>query len=601
MWCREFFTNQIPVPCGFQLVLAGLFLYYDVVILHTMSFQGYFWDIKEYAPNKSIYEKLALLRGVSTFRDLMLEDPVTDLHDPFLMSGIVEGVTRIKQALERKERIVIFGDYDVDGVTATAVLFRTLKKLGADVSFRIPHRLYDGYSLKNYFLDELHSLEVKLVITVDNGIAAAREIAYANTYGIDVIVTDHHTPPDTLPEAVAIINPKLEGCAYPYKDLSGSAVALKFCDALLKTFLPVEEREQFFPHLIQIAGIGIVADCMQITGENKALVKISLQTMADDPLPGVRALLQVAGIERTPTEEDIAFYLAPRLNAAGRLDSAYSALQLFLYPSGQVENIAKQLHILNSERRAMTEAFTEEALSMLSADELPPLLFAASDRWNSGINGLIASRLVQKFARPVIIASYKDGVYTGSCRSIKDFNMVEALKSVSDILLHFGGHHGAAGFSLQEEYFEEFQCRIGQYAELLLHDVEFVQTLHIDTDIGLEDLTLTTLDNVAEIGPFGLGNTKPKFLVENVSITKARGVGQDTSHLAFEIHGIKCIAFGMGQYIPDILTVPAVDIVCSLERNVWNGRTSLSLMVYDIREHLSSSKSVVKSTLASLV
>lgn len=555
--------------------------------MNTLSVFGKKWEIAVQDTGLSLMERIYKAKGLETDADrhaFITANPRELLHDPFLMHDMEKACERLEKAVEAKERIVIFGDYDTDGVTATAVLVRTLKKLGGEVSYRIPHRLKDGYSLKNYFLEELKELGVSVLVTVDNGIAAAKEISFANDLGMDIIVTDHHTPPprDELPKAYAIINPKIDDCEYPFKELSGSAVAMKLCIALVLRNLPEsQEREDFLELLYQIAGVGIVADCMPIIGENRAIVKIALESIKKHPVKGISALLNVAGVSiEDMTAKTIGFNIGPRLNAAGRMDSAYDALHLFLNSSDSVQDIAKRLDLLNTERRAMTEIFTEEAKAMV--DPNAPLVIVSSANWNPGINGLVASRLVDYTTKPVMVLSEQEEVYVASCRSIPSFGMVDALRSVADLLEHFGGHHAAAGFSIKKENLEAFRERMYAYTSSLLTEEDYASKLSVTTFATPEDISIKVIEQIATLEPFGIANPKPLFLMEKVLFDDARQVGADKSHLSFSINGVRGIGFRMGKYQNDILG-KEVDVVCSLDKNYWNDRVYPQFIVEDIR------------------
>ncbi len=553
-----------------------------------LSFTGKRWDIQIDDSTRSLMDKVYEQKGLVDLseRKAYLEaDPREQLHDPFLLHDMEKACIRIEQAIKDKERIVVFGDYDVDGVTATAVLVRTIKKLGGEVSYRIPHRINDGYSLKEYFLEELVEKDVKVLITVDNGIAAASEIAYANELGMDIIVTDHHTPPpaDQLPVAHAIINPQLEACPYPCKDLSGSAVALKLCLALLSRNNNTDAHSKDFEDsLYQIAGIGIVADCMQLVGENRAIVQITLDLIKRKPLLGVKYLLQIANAaDREVTAMGIGFVIGPRINAAGRLDSAYDALHLFLNQTESVKEVAQKLDHLNQQRRVITERFTEQAMVMVDEDK--SFVFVSSPDWNSGINGLVASRLVEKHGKPVIVGSHKEGMVVASCRSVNGYNMVDALRAHEDLLEHFGGHAMAAGFSIKEEHLVEFKQRMHVYTSQTLHTTDTTRSLEVTCDIVAEDFSMDQLVELSRLEPYGLGNPKPRFIIRNVELQVPKPVGQDKSHMSCSILGVKAIAFRQAQYLPEA-TGP-LDIVLTLDKNIWQGRESLQIMIEDMRPH----------------
>ncbi|MFN7160868.1 MAG: single-stranded-DNA-specific exonuclease RecJ [Candidatus Gracilibacteria bacterium] len=556
-----------------------------------MSLLNKTWIIKQRDPEKDVMTKIYENRGIFSESDregFLLPSPEECIHDPFLMEDMEKAVDRIDRAIKDKERIVIFGDYDADGVTATAVLVRMLKKIGAEVSYRIPHRLKDGYSLKNYFLDELKELNVKVLITVDNGIAAAREIAYANDLGMDIIVTDHHTPPpkDKLPKAVATLNPKLEGCPYPFKELSGSGVALKLAEALGSAFiLDRAERNAFVKNLYQIAIIGLIADCTPLIGENRAMVKIGLQGMREEPIRGLEVLMDVAGVDpKSLNAIGVAFMIAPRLNAAGRLDSAYDALHLFLNTTDSVDEIAKKLHALNAERRTITEDFSKEAMERLAKEDgTQKMIIVDSPNWNSGINGLIASRLVEKFAKPVIVLADKGDDLVASCRSVEEFNIIEAITEVGDLFEHFGGHPGAAGFSIKKEHYPLMREKLFEIAKRELGDKELKGKLRLESDIKLDELSWQTFDELTTLEPFGIGNEKPTFVLESIELLGLRTMGAEGKHLSFELqNGIRGVGFSFGEYVEDMKN-KSLDIAFQLDINEWQGKKSLQVRMVDVR------------------
>lgn len=548
-----------------------------------MSLLGKRWDIAVEQRGRSVLEKILQARGLSQMPTE--ENPRDHLHDPYLMHDMERACQRLETARDRGEKVVVFGDYDVDGVTATAVLVRTLHKLGVQVSYRIPHRIRDGYSLKDYFLDELAALGVTLVITVDNGIAAAREIAHAIDLGMDIIVTDHHTPPpvEELPVAHSILNPKMEHCSYPCKELSGSAVAMKLCLALVeRNMAPGAERDAFCDRLYQVAGIGIVADCMQLVGENRAIVQLALESIQTNPIRGVAALLEKAGVDHQSLKAtDISFAMAPRLNAAGRLDSAYDALHLFLNQSDGVRDIAHRLDLLNVERRTMTQqAFEEAQLALLGTEE--KIAIVLGEHWPPGVIGLVASRLVEVLGVPAIVFAQKGEMLVASCRSIPGFDMVAELRVFADMFEHFGGHAMAAGLSLSQDRFTLFKEAMQAHARHTLAERDLTPVLAIDADIDPKELSLETLAGLASLEPFGQGNPVPVFLLREVMPAYVRTVGADASHLSFSVAGTRAIAFRMGQFAEDIAGKP-VDLAVQLDTNTWQGRTSLQLMVRDMR------------------
>lgn len=432
-----------------------------------------------------------------------------------------EAAGRILRAVRDRETILIYGDYDVDGVTSIVLLRTVLRSLGADVDFVVPHRVFDGYGLKTEVLDRvLRDRDVRVVITVDCGITSVEPVAHAVERGIDVIITDHHLPPELLPEAAAVLNPKQEGCSYPYKDLAGVGVAFKLCCELIRR----SGSALSIASLVKIAAIGTVADVAPLTGENRAIVKIGLDGLADPRNPGLRALLRSLGLLGRPLRaSDVGFRIGPRINAAGRLASASTAIDLFDAPDEEsARPLVEQLERLNRERQSLEAAVlrsAEESIAALGA--LPPIVVVAGDGWHRGVVGLCAGRLAQKLNRPVLAIARENGECVGSGRSIAGIDLHAELAKVSDLFSRFGGHTHACGFSLPSDHLEPLRNRLA--AQLAGTDPDlFRRRIEVDAEIDIRQIDDRFKDDHAALEPFGQGNRQPAFLARGVAVESAR-------------------------------------------------------------------------------
>ncbi len=525
-------------------------------------------------------------RGVGGSEESAFFNPTLEhIPDPFLFDEMDKALERVQEAIGNEERIVIFGDYDVDGITGTAILVRTLLKLGAQVSYRLPHRVHDGYGLKNHLIDEMATKDVKLIITVDNGISAANEIAYAKDLGIDVIVTDHHSIPPVIPEAAAILHPKVEGESYPFKDLSGSGVAFVFARALLEAG-DVEDAEQFWLEMIDLAALGTVADCVPLTGANRAIVKEGLRQIGRTAFPGLRHLLDTAGWKRDRADtETIGFVIGPRLNAAGRMDTPLDALHLFLYDSERSRLVAEKLNRLNGERQVETENIASRVAQALETDPPRGIVLAEGD-YHVGIIGIVAARMVEKFGLPAIIMGRKGDELVGSCRSNGRVNMIEALRHFPHRFTHFGGHEAAAGFSMPADQYpalkEELESHIAS-----LEDRE--EGIAIDIDAALEagHIGPEIYGLVESLAPFGVGNSKPIFALEQAVVMESKPVGSGSTHLKMMVKKdgktFDAIAFRHGHRLDEVPAGSVIDLAFTLEKNEFNGSSKLGLNVIDLR------------------
>jgi len=508
--------------------------------------------------------------------------------DPFQLTGMGQATERVCFALERGEPVAIYGDYDVDGVTATALLVQTLRAFGGNVEGYIPNRFDEGYGLNVDALDNLKSKGVKLVITVDCGIRSPREAEHARDIGLDLIITDHHHPAaGELPPALAVINPKQPADAYPDKNLAGVGIAYKMAEALFTCRAP-STRLQLLD-LLDLVALGTVADLAPLTGENRSLVRKGLKQIHVTKRQGLYSLANVAEmvIGKT-TAGQIGFILGPRLNAAGRLESALAAFELLtttdVMAAGQ---LAQQLDIQNRRRQDLTRQTQERAEALALADETEPLLLLAVDReFNPGVVGLAASRLTEKYYRPAIVAAQGETETRGSCRSIPEFHITDALDECADVLVRHGGHAAAAGFTVRNERLPELIERLKGIAQRKLGELDLRKNLTADMEIPLAHLNHELLKNLTYFEPTGYGNSEALFVSRDVKVRSSRTVGADGKHLKLTLEGehgsaVDGIAFRMGDVLPPL--APCVDVIYTFEPNEYNGRTSLQVNIKDLK------------------
>jgi single-stranded-DNA-specific exonuclease len=538
-----------------------------------------------------ILARLLIARGMTdkNHAEAFLQEGTDRNHDPFLLDGMEEAVTRIRQALERNEKIRVYGDYDADGVSSTVLMIHLLKDLNADFDYYIPHRVQEGYGLNNAALDLALQQGVGLIITVDTGISAVEQIAYATEIGLDVIVTDHHEPPELLPIACAIINPKKPGCPYPFKQLAGVGVALKLAQAMLGRW-PEE--------LLEYAAIGTVADLMPLLDENRIIVKEGLKRMQSSSNLGIRALLGVAGIRiKDVNAGHIGFALAPRINASGRLNSADESVRLLTTNSEQdAERMALELDMLNKERQRIVDEMTKQAMAIMDGRGQEPLkqvLVLAQEDWNVGVIGIVASKLVDRFYRPVLILGIdkETGIAKGSARSIPGFDIFQALNHCQDLMDHFGGHHAAAGMTLPREHLPELERRLNALAEEWLTPEDFKPVMNVDMVCSLKEIGVSTVQQLELLGPFGMGNPTPKIVISNVGCRELRTIGKEQQHIKITLRAsneesaatLDAVGFHKSAMLPWISPTASLDIVGELSINEWNGVRKPQVMIQDLR------------------
>jgi single-stranded-DNA-specific exonuclease len=501
-------------------------------------------------------------------------------HDPLLLPDMDKAVTRISRALLGDELIAIFGDFDADGITGAALLVQGIGQLGGKVISYIPHRLEEGHGLNDSALERLRQRGATLVITVDCGITGVPEVEKGRQLGLDIVITDHHVPSDTIPEALAAIDPKLPGSSYPFVELAGVGVAVKLLQALFRATGRDGEAEEY----LDLVALGTVADMVPLTGENRYLTKRGLEVLNRSGRVGVQELVLSAGLEMGKLDaEDIAFSLGPRLNASGRLDHAVTSYELLMTASRQeARALAAMLENGNSERQRLTAEAFEDAREKLAGEAGKlPLLMVRDSRYQPGVVGVVAGKLVDAFYRPAVVVHIDEETARGSARSIPDFDLVSALTECRDLLTRFGGHSQAAGFLMPGCDVEKLRKRLVEIAGQRLAAVDLRPALIIDAEIPLSALGGQTYKTISRLEPFGQANQAPTFLSKGVDVVSSRAVGADGDHLKLKLRGGNvvwdAIAFSLGHRP----LAPRIDIVYNLEVESWSGRELLRLNVLD--------------------
>jgi single-stranded-DNA-specific exonuclease len=539
-----------------------------------------------------VLAKLLVLRNIKNFSEAkaFFRPSLDSLHNPFLMNGMEEATSRVIQALTENQLICIYGDYDVDGTCATAILYLFLKELDANVDFYIPNRLTEGYGLSKDGIDSIKASGASLIITVDCGITAIEETEYANQLGMDVIICDHHQPKEKLPPALSILDPLKPNCNYPFKFLSGAGVALKLAQGVCERIGKREMTMKYFD-LVALAG---AADIVPLIDENRILVKEGINQINTDPRPGILALIESSSLHLgNLTSGQVVFTLAPRINAVGRLGDARRAVNLLITDNRQTgRELAQVLETENYERRKIDVDTFDAALQLVenSVDldnELAIVLH--QEEWHPGVIGIVASRLVEKYYRPTIMLTTIDGVAKGSARSITNFNIYEALQKCEDMLIHFGGHQAAAGLAVEIDKLEEFKYKFNKIVKETISEQDLLPEVIIDTKIRFSEITPRFFKILDEFSPFGPGNMRPVFLAEGVDVSNTpRIVGNNHIVATFKQNGsdkvFDTIGFNFGEYFDLIKTKNVkLDIVFTIDKTVKDGRTFPQFRLKDLQ------------------
>lgn len=533
---------------------------------------------------------LLMARGVTTADEASSWMSSHVPHDPFLIPDMEQAVERLHRAVTEGESICFYGDYDVDGMTATSVYLSFFQGLGAQVRAYVPHRMREGYGLNGGAVQQMADEGITLLVTSDCGTTSHREIELANRLGLNVIVTDHHQTDEQMPPAVAVLNPHRADALYPFRGLCSAALAYKVCQAYEFQYgeagVPLES-------LLDLVALATIADVVPLQDENRGFVREGLAQLSRGARCGIRALKQVAGVTRDCTAETIGFKLAPRLNAAGRLDHAILGVQLLTTESpAEAQRLADRLEQLNRERQRIEADIMAEALAGLKDQELPPALVLASRRWHLGVVGIVASRLVERFNRPtIVIAINEQGIGKGSARTTGGFDLYQGLSACRDLVEAFGGHPSAAGVTVRESRLDEFRARFCDAVAGWSGDESKVPTLHVDAELRLHEVNLQLIQEIGSLHPFGAGNPEPTFAVTRLDVMDSRTVGE--KHLKMTVRQgssmpFDSIGFGMKSLVDRGISarVP-VDLAFTPELNHWNGYDRIQLRIRDVRPSVS--------------
>lgn len=536
--------------------------------------------------------RLLVLRNVRTFDEakLFFRPDLSQLHNPFLMRDMDKAASRLAQAVRTGETVVVYGDYDVDGTTATSMMYMFLLEFGCKAHYYIPHRFKEGYGISEDGIEYAKSINASLIVSVDCGITAIQEAEMIREMGMELIVCDHHTTGDTLPNAYAVLDPKRPDCTYPFDGLSGAGVGFKLMQAtLMELGLPPTVVYKY----LDLLAISIASDIVPIVGENRILMREGLAMLNSQPRAGVKALLDLINLPAgTLTTNKIVFSIGPRINAAGRLGDARTAVELLIASDEAAAKIsALELEAVNLRRRTIDTETMNTAIKILDdqADlEMESSLVLHHPEWHLGVIGIVASRLVDKYYRPTVMLSTIDGLAKGSARSIRGFNIYDALKECEDLLIQFGGHEYAAGLTLAEENIEAFRLKFNRIVNQRLADKEFEPELLVDGEIQLNEINPSFWKILRQFEPYGPLNLKPNFVSRNVKAVGTPSI-VGNGHLKFQLtqDGVSkfdAIGFNMHEFLPlvrDSVNEP-VDIAFTIEENVWNGKTTLQLRIKDV-------------------
>jgi single-stranded-DNA-specific exonuclease len=535
--------------------------------------------------------KILVQRGIETFEQARkyFRPQLSDLHDPWLMKDMQKAVERIQLAILDREKLLVFGDYDVDGTTAVACMFQFLSLVfpAEKLDFYIPHRYREGYGVSKAGIDFAKANGFSLIVSLDCGIKSVELIAYAKAIGVDFIVCDHHQPDVLLPVAVAILNPKQADCKYPFKELCGCGVGFKLISALIHRLgLPQDLAFQW----LDLVATAIAADIVPLNGENRILAFYGLKKVNENPNPGIKALMALSGLQKDLNMGNLVFMIAPRINAAGRMDDARKAVQLFIATSyEEAFGFADMLHSDNSDRKEADISITEEAVALIESDKdmvgrNSTVLFQS--HWHKGVVGIVASRLIEKYYRPTIVLTKSGDLVSGSARSVRGFNLYEAIHACREHLLGYGGHFAAAGLTMLPEQLAPFIAKFEEIVRARIEPHQLIPEITIDAKIRLEELTASFYKIICQMEPFGPDNMKPVFIAQNlISTGQSKIVKDQHIRFAFRKDNVQFdgIGFNMADKFSLLLLNQPLDVVFTLDENEWNGRKNLQLKVIDFR------------------
>lgn len=536
--------------------------------------------------------RLLALRGITSFDSarLFFRPDLSSLHDPFLMRDMEAAANRLAAAVRNGERVVVYGDYDVDGTTATAIVYGFLKRFGVSVSHYIPHRFKEGYGINEDGIQYAETIQAHLIVSVDCGITAIEEAKIARAKGIDLVICDHHTAGDEIPEAVAVLDPKRLDCSYPFDGLSGAGVGFKLVQATLtKLGLPQTMAYEY----LDLVAISIASDIVPIVDENRILMREGLKLVNNCPRPGIKALIDLIKMEIGKiSTSNIVFSIGPRINAAGRMGDATKAVQLLISETSEEGDLfARELELINQRRRKTDMLTMTQAVEMVDQMDMSicPCMVLHDPEWHLGVIGIVASRLVDQYCRPAVMLSTVEGKIKGSARSIKGFNIYDALKECDDLLIQFGGHEYAAGLTMDEDKLPAFRERFNQIVDRKLRDEDFAPELQIDAVIRLDDIDMPFWKILNQFEPYGPMNYKPVFVCRGLRVLGTpMKVGRD--HLKFRVTqdsgvGMDAIGFNLGRFFDVVAacTDGGLDLAFTINENTWREKTVLQMQILDIK------------------
>lgn len=533
--------------------------------------------------------KILVQRGYKTFdaTKFFFRPSLTALHSPWLMKDMEKAVNRVNSAFENNEKILVYGDYDVDGTTSVASMYQFLTSIYSNVDYYIPHRYKEGYGVSKAGIDFAKKNNISLIISLDCGIKSVELIDYANSLNIDFIICDHHLPDEILPKAVAILNAKQQDCSYPYKELCGCGVGFKLMQAIAER---LNLNSETYLQYLDLVATAIAADIVPITGENRILAYFGLKKVNENPNVGIKALMQLAGVQKEMNITNLVFIIAPRVNAAGRMDDAKKAVQLFIEKNeAKAKEFAEFLHNDNTDRKEADSSITEEALAIIDNDASlisRKTTVVYKEHWHKGVVGIVASRLIEKYYRPTIVLTKSGDMVAGSARSVAGFNLYEAIHACKEHLIGYGGHFAAAGMTLMPNQVEHFSAAFEQVVSSTITPELLVPEIVIDSEITVQELTESFYKIITQMEPFGPENMKPIFLLKNVYDTGFTKIVKE-QHIRFSIHQknfqLNGIGFNLAKKFELIQSNKTIDIVFNLDINEWQGTTSLQMKVIDFK------------------
>ncbi len=534
----------------------------------------------------SIISRLLVSRNVFTYSqaEKFFRPKITDLHNPYLMKGMESAVSRIELALKKKDKILIYGDYDVDGTTSVAMMYSFLKRFTDNIGYYIPDRYKEGYGVSFDSIDYAQLNEYNLIITLDCGIRAIRQVEYASNKGIDFIICDHHQPGVNLPMAISILNPKQDECKYPFKELSGCGVGFKLIQAISdKKNIDFNEIAEY----MDLLSVSIGADIVDMDGENRVFAFFGLRIINTAPRPGLKALINNSNNKQEMSMSDVVFKIAPRINAAGRIDHGSKAVQLLTEEDiDKASVISLEIENYNYQRRKLDTKITEEAIRMIDRKKMSTIVYSSG--WHKGVIGIVASRLIENAYKPTIVLCEEDGEFTGSARSVKGFDLYSALLECEHLLERFGGHKYAAGLTIKKENIDIFIREFEKIVSNRITSDQLQSEIDVDLEIDISEITPKMYRIIKQFEPFGPKNRKPVFVTRGIKdFTDAKLIGSDQNHLKLFLISdnkkIPCIGFDMHNEYKQILNSRSFDICYSIDENTWNNKTSLQLRLKGVK------------------